>query len=77
MAAEWPGLVTCRRHDSSSFGIPADKNWLSAQLRPITLFDRREESVHVQVNDVPITQVLHKAHFKPTANGTRPLFVTS
>jgi hypothetical protein len=52
VAAEWPGFIAGRRHDPSFFRPGADQHGLAAQLRAIPLLDRREELVHVDVEDM-------------------------
>ena len=44
-------LVACRR-DDAAFAGASDRHGLSAQLRIVTLFDRRKEGVHVNVDDL-------------------------
>jgi hypothetical protein len=50
MNPERAGFVACRR-DDAAFARSADRDRLAAQLGIITLFDRRVERVHVDMDD--------------------------
>src|SRR5262249_25427227 len=49
--SELSGLVACRCNDAA-LRRTADRNRLAAKLRIISLFDRRVERVHVDVDDL-------------------------
>jgi hypothetical protein len=50
MHAELPRFVACGC-DDTSFARSADRDRLPAQLRIVTLFDRRVERIHVDMDD--------------------------
>jgi hypothetical protein len=49
--AEFARLITRSRHDAARLR-PADRDRLAAQLGMVTLFDRGEEGVHVDMDDL-------------------------
>ena len=53
--AEWPCLIARGRHDAAR-PIAAHRDGLSPQIRIVALFDRRKESIHVDMDDLPVTR---------------------
>jgi hypothetical protein len=46
--------------NDDSFGRMANRDRLSPQIRIVALLDRRLESVHVDLNDLPNSLVVHR-----------------
>ena len=67
MAAELSRFVACRRDHPARAGS-ADEHGLSAQPGVVELLDRREEGVHVDVED---GAVQHKGIYRTTQRRMR------
>jgi hypothetical protein len=54
MYSKFPRLIRTRRDNSSAPGRTADYDRLAAQKWIVSLFDSREECVHIDVKDYPL-----------------------